>query len=435
MGWALPQAATDGASLFLQRQAARLAEQDWEVEIFTIARAEKLGDRAVCDWQVIRQNYCSIPYSVLVRPWGLLHTDPENPLRSMAEPRTTEVFTDVLRSRSWDWVHFNEANPLELIEIAKQTGCEVSFTFHNFYALYPHEHLFSNGVFERQPCADLTIYTPTAERAIEEYQSFGTLPPTLEPAVSNRLNSEFKTRMDYGRYLLEEVVDRISGSHARFLEASRELFSLNLSRVSEDHPPDYDFDVHAAANQCADRDPSGPLVIAELANIQRFKGQHILVFLADELREHSGKFELRLYGNVNDTPYMRYLEQLVGEDPFRQQHVRFCGGYRQAELPDIAREIHVHVSTIPLYPYISGSQLETAPLGVLPILKQDVLFERCNDDHPDGLLSYRRGDVKGLARLIRGLLDGGVDPVQSFRLNAEALLRMEQHQVAPGGAQ
>lgn len=434
VGWALPRPGTDGAMLFTQRQAEALSGLGHHVEIFTICRPEKLTGEQISPWCIRNAHYAGVPYHILSRPYGLLHTDPLNPLQSVREPQTAAIFENILRQKNWDRVHFNEANPLELIEIAHRADCRVTYAFHNLYALYPHEHLFSHSLFKRNPCSDMTIYDPTPLRAIKEYQAMGTLSRDVSASELSRLTTEFGERLQYGRYLLEEVVDSIQEGHSRFLEAARSLFNLNLSRALPNTQPHYNFDVKHAAAVASQKQTARPLVFAELANIQRFKGQHILILLADELHDFEGQFEIRLYGGVNDPWYMQYLQNLLDEDPFRARHVRFCGVYHQESLPTIAKEIHVHISTIPLHPYISGSQLETAPLGVLPIIKEDILFERCFSTPLKGALHYRSGDVKALAAVAAALLTGEMDTGQAFHQNAAAMIQLEQYDAMKGAA-
>ncbi|MHC1729395.1 MAG: hypothetical protein AB9866_25910 [Syntrophobacteraceae bacterium] len=428
VGWGLPQAATDGASIYLQWLAERYRADGNHVEIFTIARPEKWAPPGgVEPWRIYRQEYGKIPYNVLIRPWGVLYTDPLDPLQSVYEERTRKIWLDFMRSSGgWDIVHFNAINPLEIIECTRKLGCHVRYSFHNCYLLFPIEHIFSYVKFRDNPCSDLTIYEPTSEAAVAEYEALGALDGRADSEKKD-LARQFQLRMDYGKYLIDEVVDEVWGSHLRFLAIAREIFGLNVknSHLFDMPAPQEDWE-QKGAEAASKFEQASRVIIAELANIHSYKGQHILVALCDHLREYAGRFEIRFYGGVNDPGYMESLKSSIEKDRFKKEHIRFCGGYLQRDLGAIASKIHVHVSCIPIMPYISGTLLETVPRGVLPVYKEDILLRllKQKGDHSD-ILSYQSGNVEQLAQLIRGILDGKLNIAAAYSRTATALFAAE----------
>jgi hypothetical protein len=426
VGWALPYCGEDGAMLFSQRQAEQLQKQGNEVEIFSICRPEKMKAESSELWTVLKRSFSNVVYNILIRPYGILYTNPFEPLASVYDAKTTAIFKKFISHKRFDCIHFNAANPFELIEVAKSTRCFVSYTFHNFFIVYPHEHLFSQSKFLTNPCSDLTIYSPSAQRAVTEYQAYGTLPETLEDSRRVQIEQDFSTRLQYGKYLLEEVIDAVQDSHQRFLEGLAGLFDMKLKRVSPSLRRYEGFDIDAAAEIFEKKLSHAPIVFAELANIQRFKGQHILIYLADHLHDFDGLFEIRLYGGFYDHAYVEFLTQLIEEDPFRKRHIRFMGSYNIHDQHTIANDIHFHISTNPVHPYNSGTQPETVPYGVCPILKEDMLFDRDFSDARDDLLSYRTGDVKRLASIAADILSNKIDLKEAFIKNAAAMVKIEQ---------
>lgn len=397
VGWCLPVETKDGASMFIEKLASYYKSLGHYVEVFTIARPERLTCLKNPEpWTIYEKDAHGIRFNILCRPWGLLHTDPYNPLMSAHEERTEQLWTDMLnKDGGWDMVHFNDVNPLSLIEITQKKGVHVRYSFHNFYLLFPIEHLFSYEKYQNTPFEDLTIYEPTGERAVKEYKALGVL-RDLCAEKEKRLISDFEKRIEYGRYLLKEAIDEVLGASRPYIIFVREIFNCAFSNVI--------YTDFAMSNDLQNKKSEGMLALFEkkleeakyayekfmrkykrggkkifgvFCNVTHYKGHHIIIKALENLKDCENEFEVRFYGHTDyDPEYVAFLSELLRKDPFLERHVRFMGGYNIKDLPNITEDTIATLGCAAISIGSGGAIYESLLEGNLPVFMKDYTEQR-----------------------------------------------------------
>ncbi|MHC1729393.1 MAG: hypothetical protein AB9866_25900 [Syntrophobacteraceae bacterium] len=451
VGWCLPSDLLDGASLFISKLVKFYQAQGHYVEIFTIARPEKMAFLGpVSPWKIYTQMARGVRHNVLVRPWGVLYTNPLDPMSSVHEPRTSGIWMDFLKSSGpWDVVHFNTENPLEIIELTRKVVPRIRYSFHNFYLLFPIEQLFSERKFKENPYQDLTISDYTGESAVSEYEAMGTLPAMSETRRAE-LVRQFDERMQYGRFLLAEVIDEVLGASAPHIIFVREVFKAAYPNVIltdfalsnenggsadrtllEDLQERYRKIEHAAEKFKLKYWNRSKLIFGVYGNVTRYKGQHVIIKAVENLRDCAGEFEVRFYGHTNfDPQYTNFLSCLVEESDFLKKHVRIMGGYQLADMPRITDETLVALGCSATDIGSSGGIYDALAEGNLPVFVMDYTLRRElrlveQIVHPSDLeplrLFYPCGNSDALAGIMRAMIAGEIDIAEWFQKSLETL--------------
>lgn len=429
----MPGDAKDGASYFVEKLARYYKSLGHHVEVFTLAKPEKLAFLGTpTPWKMYQQEHDGINYNIFCRPWGLLYTNPKNPLQSVRDERTERMWRELLnKNGGWDTIHFNDINPLSLIEIAKEAGVHVRYSFHNFFLLFPIEHLFSYSKYKENPYQDLTLYDHTGASAVEQYKALGTL-GTISEAEEREIERQFDERLQYGRYLLREVIDEVLGAAPPYTVFVREVFecafphviqtdfaltSPNGSLLDKTLIKTFENKLRVAKHSCEKftqkYQRGGKKIFGVYSNVTVYKGHHLIIHELNQLADLAGEFEVRFYGHTDyDKGYVAFLQQLIDSSDFLKQHVRLMGGYQREALHAITEDTIASIGCSATSIGSAGGIYESLLEGNLPLFVEDYTMKRglrLMDEHtnPSDLRTRRltfdfnkSGDLARKLRLI-----------------------------------
>ncbi len=350
VGWAPPSEPQSGEDKHIYILAKNLKNLGHQVEIFTIIPPFLLGKQN--EFELLTAQYDGITYNVFTRKDWFLYQHGYSPMTEVYEESTTQIWFKFLSTKpDWDFIHFQSIMPMSIIEKTKLLGYKVLNTMHSMYLLEPSWHMFSTLKYEQNhfQCIAQDDFTP--EHFVEEYNIMMGL--NLTDAQKKVVAIEMKRRLDYGKYLMEDVIDlNISnGSYGAYAVLD---FGVKPDNIVGLVLPEQGF----AANKRDEKKvqeiiqktkakyskPREKTVFAFLSNWQVTKGHHIILKAVDYLRDLADKFEVRLYGNPEINPNYKYFMLSLFKDKFVKSHVKAMGIYTHAQLDSICDEIHIHIN-------------------------------------------------------------------------------------------
>ena len=350
VGWAPPAEPQSGEDKHIYILAKNLKNLGHQVEVFTILPPFLIGKQN--EFELLNAQYDGIPYTIFTRKEWFLYQHGYSPMTEVYEEPTTQIWFKFLSMKpDWDFIHFQSIMPLSIIEKTKQLGYRVLSTMHSMYILEPSWHMFSTYKYEqnRFQCIAQDEFTP--ERFVEEYNIMMGL--NLTETQKKVVAIEMKRRLDYGKYLMEDVID-LNISNGGYGSYAVLDFGVKPDRIINLVLPEQGF----ATNQRDEKKtkeiiekakakyskPREKTIFAFLSNWQVTKGHHIILKAVDYLRDLEGKFEVRLYGNPEINPNYKYFMLSLFKDKFIKSHVKVMGIYTHAQLDSICDEIHLHIN-------------------------------------------------------------------------------------------
>lgn len=348
VGWCPPTRPLSGEDKHIFTLAKALKSAGHDPEIFTILPPHMLNTQQ--DGFITSTVYEDITFNVAVRNDMFLYQHGWSPMTEVYEDRTTNLWMNFLRIKKvWDVIHFHSIMPLSIIEKTKALGYKVVYTMHSLYLLDPTWHLYSLRKFLKDPyqCIAQDDFSP--ENFVEEYNLM--FNQNLSETEKNAFVREMKERIDYGKYLLEEVIDRSFSNGNYGLFAAFE-YGVNIDKIKtlllpEDKISDKETleKVKEKAKEKYEKLKSKEKVVfAFLSNWQVTKGHHIILKAALELNDLEDKFEIRLYGNTNlNQTYKNMMLDLL-RDKFLRKYVKVMGVYDYNKLDEICDEIDFHIN-------------------------------------------------------------------------------------------
>ncbi|GAB6077973.1 glycosyltransferase family protein [Hydrogenobaculum acidophilum] len=389
VGWAPPSEPQSGEDKHIYILAKNLKTLGHHVEVFTILPPFMIGKQN--EFDLLNAQYDGITYNIFTRKDWFLYQHGYSPMTEVYEEPTTQIWFKFLAMKpDWDFIHFQSIMPLSIIEKTKQLGYNVLSTMHSMYILEPSWHMFSTYKYEQNhfQCIAQDEFTP--ERFVEEYNVMMGL--NLTESQKKVVAVEMKRRLDYGKYLMEDIIDlNISnGVYGTFAVLD---FGVKPDNIMNLVLPEQGF----ATNQRDEKKtkeiiekarlkyskPREKTIFAFLSNWQVTKGHHIILKALDYLRDLEGKFEVRLYGNPEINPNYKYFMLSLFKDKFIKSHVRVMGIYTHAQLDSICDEIHIHINP---HIWAAGPTTafgETSQRGVMQMWtkgRHSDIFEKFNEE-------------------------------------------------------
>jgi hypothetical protein len=371
VGWAPPSEPQSGEDKHIYILAKNLKNLGHHVEVFTILPPFMIGKQN--EYDLLNAQYEGITYNVFTRREWFIYQHGYSPMTEVYEEPTTQIWFKFLAMKpDWDFIHFQSIMPLSIIEKTKQLGYKVLNTMHSMYLLEPSWHMFSTYKYEQNKfqCIAQDEFTP--ERFVEEYNIMMGL--NLTESQKKVVAVEMKRRLDYGKYLMEDVID-LNISNGAYGAYAILDFGVKPDNIINLVLPEQGF----AANKRDEKrskdiiektkakysKPREKTIFAFLSNWQVTKGHHIILKAVDYLRDLEGKFEVRLYGNPEINQNYKYFMLSLFKDKFIKSHVKVMGIYTHAQLDTICDEIHLHINPHVWAMGATTAFNETAQRGVM----------------------------------------------------------------------
>lgn len=350
VGWAPPSEPQSGEDKHIYLLAKALRSMGHQAEVFTLIPPFLIGRQN--DNEILGTQYDGIPYNVFTRKDWYLYQHGYSPMTEVYEEHTTGAWFNFLRTKpDWDFIHFHSIMPLSIIEKTKQLGYKVINTMHSVYLLEPSWHMFSTVKYDQNhfQCVAQDNFTP--EHFVEEYNAMLNL--NLTEKEKKVIALEMKKRLDYGKYLMEDVID-LNVSNGGYGNVAVLDFGLKPDNIINLVLPEQGFlakerkksDVSEIIEKTKikyskKRDKT---IFAFLSNWQMTKGHHILLKAVEYLKDLEGRFEVRLYGNPEINQNYKYFMLSLFKDKFVKSHVKVMGIYIHDQLDKICSEIDIHIN-------------------------------------------------------------------------------------------
>ncbi len=350
VGWAPPSEPQSGEDKHIYLLAKALKSLGHQPEVFTIIPPFLLGRQN--ELELLNAQYNNIPYNVLTRKDWYLYQHGYSPMTEAYEETTTSMWLRFLKSKpGFDIIHFHSIMPLSIIEKTKQLGYRVVNTMHSMYLIEPSWHMFSTLKYEENhfQCIAQDEFTP--ERFVAEYDIMMNL--GLSEKEKKVIAIEMQRRLDYGKYLMEDIID-LNVSNGGYGNIAVLDFGVKPNNIINLVLPEQGF-------MAKERDKSNiehiitstkakyakkreKTIFAFLSNWQVTKGHHIILKALEYLKDLEGKFEVRLYGNPDINQNYKYFMLSLFKDKFVKSHVKVMGIYVHDQLDQICSEIHIHIN-------------------------------------------------------------------------------------------
>ncbi len=334
VGMLLPDTALSGEDSHISVLASELVKRGHSVDVLTVIPSNQIQTSTI--------QKDGINYYILQKPKPYMYHAVLNPINEVYDDFDNMLFYQLFKQLGhYDVIHIHSMYPLSVAEIAKKFTDRLIHTMHGTYTINPLMHTFSSIKIQQNPLGCLAQDKFDANHYTEEYL---TMINNEFAAYRKMIYKQIKERMEYGKYLLEEVYDLVVsngyfGLHAyldfgvkptkiRFIE-----FPVN-NKITDD--------VIAIAQQRYEKDYD-KYIYAYLSNWQYMKGQHTFVLAFTKIAANN--IEGHLYGEMNVNPqYKQLIANLILQHNLKQK-VKLKGKYTKDEMNEFAKNIYMHVNT------------------------------------------------------------------------------------------
>jgi hypothetical protein len=334
IGMLLPETPMSGEDSHIKALATELIKQGHSVDVLTVIPSNQVQT------SFIQKD--GINYYILQKPKPYMYHSVLNPINEVYDDFDNMLFYQILKQLGhYDVIHIHSMYPLSVAEIAKKFTDRLIHTMHGTYTINPLMHTFSGVKINENPLGCLAQDKFDAERFTEEYLEMSNYE---FKDYKDMIYKQMKERLEYGKYLLEEVYDLVVsngyfGLHAyldfgvkptkiRFIEfpVNNNLSEEVINEAKERYDKDYD-----------------KYVYAYLSNWQYMKGQH--TFAMAFTKTKSNNIEGRLYGEMNINPqYKQLIADIILKNNLKQK-VKLKGKYTKDEMKEFTKELFMHVNT------------------------------------------------------------------------------------------
>ena len=426
-----------GAELYAYRTARWLQEHEHRVAVVCVESIAD-GDGKL---RVEREDYEGL---AVYRLYFNLARTPDPFRWSYWNPDIGAWLEGFLRQQAPDVLHVNSGYLLSasVIPAGRAAGVPVVLTLHDYWFVCPRLHL-------RRPDGALTVLpnrpaecawclmTERRRYRLPDVASGGRL-GRLATAWLERRRSPRVQAIEERRRLLREALGQVTA----FIAPSRFLRDIY---IGQGLPPErfylvrYGLDMrlwreargtqgNSGERVGTFKDPSPPLRIGYLGQLEPHKGVHVLIqaFRRLSLPNREGRdASLAIYGDPSRNPgYARRLRRLASGEP----RIVFASAYDNRRVVEVLAGLDVCVVPSIWYENSPTIILEAQAWG-LPVVTSDLggMAEMVRHE-VDGLL-FRPGDADDLARQLQGLLDEP-ELLPRLRANAPPVMTMEEQMQA-----
>ncbi len=357
VGMLLPNMPSSGEDGHIKKLALELINRGHQVDVLTVipdsqARVETANENGI-NFIIIRRQKPYMYHSIVA------------PINEIYDDESLNIFYSIMKQLGkYDIIHYHSMYPLATAEYLKQFTDRLIHTMHGTYIINPLMHTYSALEIQKDPYGCIGQNEFTTDRFTKEYIA---LTGNQMEDLYDKIYPQMQERLDYGRYLLEEVFDDVISNGYFGLHAYLD-FGVNPKKISIIEFPVNnkltDEIIEYAENKYSKRYSN--YVYSYLSNWQHMKGQHTFVKAFEYISANN--VEGRLYGEMNINPaYKNLVAELIENNKNLRKKIKLKGAYKHTELKNILDETYIHVNTQAWKLGQTGSFYEALMNGLMQI--------------------------------------------------------------------